>query len=152
MVYEYGYLPYRYGYLPYQNGIWANDMGDDSIDMVISHIDMGYLVTLLPGPTPCGISTGPVVPQATMLARPPHTRDTENKHSNRDRSMNYLQGECLYRLAGSIHRFVIVRVFVLNGLPAAKQGLTLVHFSAQLEPCLTHTKHPTHPKHPLTPP
>jgi len=27
-------------------GRWANDMGDDSIDMVISHIDMGYLVTL----------------------------------------------------------------------------------------------------------
>jgi hypothetical protein len=26
-------------------GIWADDMGDDSIDMVISHIDMGYLVT-----------------------------------------------------------------------------------------------------------
>ena len=25
----------------------ANDMGDDSIDTVISHIDMGYLVTLL---------------------------------------------------------------------------------------------------------
>jgi hypothetical protein len=24
----------------------ANDMGDDSIDTVISHIDMGYLVTL----------------------------------------------------------------------------------------------------------
>jgi hypothetical protein len=23
-------------------------MGDDSIDMVISHIDMGYLVTLVP--------------------------------------------------------------------------------------------------------
>jgi len=33
-----------------------------------------------------------------------------------------------------------------------RQGLTLVHFSAQLEPRLTHTKHPTHPKHPLTPP
>jgi len=26
----------------------ANDMGDDSIDTVISHIDMGYLVTLPP--------------------------------------------------------------------------------------------------------
>jgi len=26
----------------------ANDMGDDSIDTVISHIDMGYLVTLKP--------------------------------------------------------------------------------------------------------
>jgi hypothetical protein len=25
----------------------ANDMGDDSIDTVISHIDMGYLVTLV---------------------------------------------------------------------------------------------------------
>jgi hypothetical protein len=36
--------------------------------------------------------------------------------------------------------------------PLEHQGLTLVHFSAQLEPCLTHTKHPTHPKHPLTPP
>ena len=36
-----------------------------------------------------------------------------------------------------------------------RQGLTHVHFSAQLEPCLTHTKHPTHPnalntpEHPL---
>jgi hypothetical protein len=30
----------------YRYGTWANDMGDDSIDTVISHIDMGYLVTL----------------------------------------------------------------------------------------------------------
>ena len=29
-------------------GIWANDMGDDGIDTVVSHIDMGYLVTLVP--------------------------------------------------------------------------------------------------------
>ena len=28
-------------------GIRANDMGDDSIDTVISHIDMGYVVTLV---------------------------------------------------------------------------------------------------------
>jgi len=28
----------------------TNDMGDDSIDTVISHIDMGYLVTLGRGP------------------------------------------------------------------------------------------------------
>jgi len=33
--------------------------------------------------------------------------------------------------------------------PASRQGLTLVHFSAQLEPCLTHENRPTHPKHPL---
>jgi len=39
-------LRYRY---EYRLGIWANDMADDSIDTVISHIDMGYLVTL-PGP------------------------------------------------------------------------------------------------------
>ena len=35
---------------------------------------------------------------------------------------------------------------------ATRQGLTLVHFSAQLEPCLTHTKHPTHPKQAPIPP
>jgi len=33
-----------------------------------------------------------------------------------------------------------------------RQGLTLIHFSAQLKPCLIHTKHPTHPKYPLIPP
>jgi len=33
---------------------------------------------------------------------------------------------------------------------AGRGLLTLVHFSAQLEPCLTQ-KHPTHPRHPLTP-
>ena len=36
-----------------------------------------------------------------------------------------------------------------SSVTAAVQGLTLVHFSAQFEPCLTHTKYPTHPKHPL---
>jgi hypothetical protein len=46
MTYRYGYLPYRYGHPGYRFGIWANDMGDDSIVTVISHIDMGYLVTL----------------------------------------------------------------------------------------------------------
>jgi len=46
--YRYDCLPYRHGHPGYRYGIWAKDMGDDSIDMVISHIDMGYLVTLLP--------------------------------------------------------------------------------------------------------
>ena len=45
-VYRYDYLPCRFGHPGYRYGIWANDMGDDSIDMVISHINMGYLVTL----------------------------------------------------------------------------------------------------------
>jgi hypothetical protein len=31
--------------------IWEIDMGDDSIDMVILRIDMGYLVTLVSGLT-----------------------------------------------------------------------------------------------------
>jgi hypothetical protein len=43
---RYGYLPYRCGHPGYRYGIWANDMGDESIDTVISHIDVGYLVTL----------------------------------------------------------------------------------------------------------
>jgi len=41
--------------------IWAIDMGDDSIDMVILHIDMGYPVTLIespPGSKPNDISSG----------------------------------------------------------------------------------------------
>jgi len=29
------------------HGIWANDMGDDILDMVILEIDKGYLVTLV---------------------------------------------------------------------------------------------------------
>jgi hypothetical protein len=37
---------YRYGHPGYRYGIWANDMGDDSIDMVILDMDIGYLVTL----------------------------------------------------------------------------------------------------------
>jgi len=35
-------MTYRYGHSPYRYGIWANDMGEDSIDMVILDIDMGY--------------------------------------------------------------------------------------------------------------
>ena len=51
-AYRYGInLPYRYGRPEYRYGLWANDKGDDGIDTVISHIDMGYLVTLLPAPT-----------------------------------------------------------------------------------------------------
>ena len=35
---------------------------------------------------------------------------------------------------------------------AMRQGLTLVHFSAPLEPCLTHKNTLNTPTHPLTPP
>jgi len=45
MMYRYGYLPYRYGHPGYRYGKWANDMRDYSINTVICHIDMGYLVT-----------------------------------------------------------------------------------------------------------
>jgi hypothetical protein len=34
------YPPYRYGHPGYRYGIWANDVGDDSIDMLIPHIDL----------------------------------------------------------------------------------------------------------------
>ena len=39
-------MGHRYGHPGCRYGIQTNDMGDDSIDMVISRIDMGYLVTL----------------------------------------------------------------------------------------------------------
>jgi hypothetical protein len=41
-VHQYGYLPYRYGHPGYRYGIWANDVGDDSIDTVILDVGMGY--------------------------------------------------------------------------------------------------------------
>ena len=46
-VYRYGHLPYRFCDPGYRYGIWADDMGDDRIHMVISNIDMEYLVTLI---------------------------------------------------------------------------------------------------------
>jgi len=39
-------VPYRYGHPGYRCGIWTDDVGDNSIDLVILNIDMGYLVTL----------------------------------------------------------------------------------------------------------
>jgi hypothetical protein len=45
-AYRYGNPPCRYGHRGQRYGTWANDMGDDSIDMIILDIDMGYLVTL----------------------------------------------------------------------------------------------------------
>ena len=38
-------MVYRFGHPGYRCGIWANDVGDDSIDTVILRIDVGYLVT-----------------------------------------------------------------------------------------------------------
>jgi len=40
-------------------------------------------------------------------------------------------------------------IFLYTLSNATRQGLTLVHLSAQLEPRPTHTKHPTHPYTPL---
>jgi len=47
MEYRYGHPPYRHDHRGYRYGIWSNEMGDDRIDTVSSHIDMGYLVTLV---------------------------------------------------------------------------------------------------------
>jgi hypothetical protein len=68
--------------------IWDIDMGDDSIDMVILNIGMGYRVTL--GPTRCVIRLGGN--SSCASAKPSRSRP-----------------------------------------PPRQQGLTLVHFSAQLE-------------------
>jgi hypothetical protein len=68
MGYRYGYLPYRYGHPGYRYGIWANDMGDDSIDTVISQIAMGYLVTL-PHWCLAGLSASPPVTPLGVAAQ-----------------------------------------------------------------------------------
>jgi len=46
-VYAYGHLSCRYGHPGYRYEIWVDDLGDDSIDIVILRIDMGYFATLL---------------------------------------------------------------------------------------------------------
>jgi len=43
----YGICVYRYGHPGHRCGIWPNDVGDESIDMVILQIDMGYIVPLV---------------------------------------------------------------------------------------------------------
>jgi hypothetical protein len=77
----------------YRYGICANDMGDDSINMVVAHIDMGYLVTLdvageiwqaLPQGSPCPDGSRAPAPSprgrpaaaaaGTAPRRPPRTR------------------------------------------------------------------------------
>jgi len=50
MVYRCGHPPYGYDHPGYRYGIWDIDMGDDSIDIVIRDIDVGYFVTVN-GPT-----------------------------------------------------------------------------------------------------
>ena len=39
----------------------------------------------------------------------------------------------------------------LEQIMSSKQGLTLTHISAQLQPCLTHKNTPTQHEHPLKP-
>jgi hypothetical protein len=78
---EYGLLdghpPYRYGHPGYRYGIWANDMGDDGIDMVILEIDMGYHVTLLGTPAsgvPWGFRIERAASRYAMQLNTPRTR------------------------------------------------------------------------------
>jgi len=52
-------------------------------------------------------------------------------------------------LTDSVWFAPLASVIPLSSQRTTRQGLTLVHFSAQLEPCLTHTNPPKHPKHPL---
>ena len=52
--------------------IWSSDMGDDSIDKVISHIDVGYLVSLLSTTPLPGSAPAPRAP------RPPHATSTRS--------------------------------------------------------------------------
>jgi hypothetical protein len=112
MDYRYVHLPYRYGHLRYQYGISSNDMGDDSIDMVISNIDMGYLVTL-------------VADDLLMV-----TRCAPASLSRGRAAGKILRGgqRDVGQLVGRQHR---------GGGHGVRQGLTLVHFSAQPEPFLT---------------
>ena len=80
--------------------------------------------------------------------------DAANAHGHTGTPYTVSQ-PCRYAVSGPRLGLVLPRELRLHVPGPARhcsQGLTLVHFSAQLEPCLTHThtKHPTHHKHPLT--
>ena len=49
------------------HGIWANDVGEESIDTVIFHIDIEYLFTLFE----CWLATT-LLPGAAWTTRPRH--------------------------------------------------------------------------------
>jgi len=55
---------------------------------------------------------------ACTAAAGPRGRVIADQHSDRDRSVTYLQGECKYRRADSARRFNVGRVLVLNNPPA----------------------------------
>jgi len=56
----------------------ANELGDDRIDMVISHIDMGYLVTLRMTLSPSILSCTLTHPHTHTLSRS-HARTTHTR-------------------------------------------------------------------------
>jgi len=56
-----------------------------------------------------------------------------------------------YSTMGSTAWFTNSEKKVYLAVVASVQGHTIVHFSAQRKPCLTHQQHPTHPEHPRKP-
>ena len=131
----------------YRCGTWANDMGDDGIDMVISHIDMGYLVTLEWRPPP--------VMTLSSSSRPTSSNWSKHAKSSSERELG-LDGISSARTALAVVGVRSPRGVALGSMPL-KQGLTLVHFSAQPKPCWSHLSlstclidwgkimHPTYP-------
>jgi len=138
MVYRYGHLPYRYGDPGYRYGIWANDMGDDNIDTVISHIDMGYLVTLIENKHPTDIGARLTfrvnahtdarkrrrrfnVGRVLVLNHPHSNRRSERKRRFREyeKAPGFRPGPCAE--AGRRRRkiFDVGRVLALNSHPTA---------------------------------
>ena len=65
-------------------GLWANDMGDDNIDIVISHIDMGYLVTLWHTPRHAAARHGRAAELGKRDAHVPGTLSPKSEHSGNE--------------------------------------------------------------------
>jgi len=71
--------------------------------------------------------------------KPPGTKRLKVKH---DKSLSILLQFCFQFQLAPLQHGAHLRRPAKDGVGAG-QGLTLVHFSAQLEPCLVTRKHPT---------
>jgi len=108
------------------------------------------------GPAPAGAYTRPLFSSTQAVSVTPHRAPLSNRQSCTQRipqnvlTLSRMMDVCKPLYPGR-HLCGLHGVTVRHGPTEAArgQGLTLVHVSAQLEPCIAH---PTHPEHPLTPP
>jgi hypothetical protein len=131
--------------------MWFIEMDIYHIDMVILDIDMGYGLMIWEMTVSIRSSPISIWDVLSLCERPaPQVATSAMSGMVKGRMLRPL---CHSHSATTASASDFVGIASATREPGSSPGAyTLVHCSAQLEPCLTHTKHPTHPLQPLTPP